>query len=49
MKPLNFRSLDPDYTATGKVGLHHTSRGDGEVWREFASDPNFGCARRRSA
>lgn len=39
IKLLNFRSLDPDYTATGKVGLHHTSRGDGEVWREFASDP----------
>jgi hypothetical protein len=39
MKLLNFRSLDPDYTATGKVGLHHTSRGDGEVWREFAPDP----------
>lgn len=39
MKLLNFRSLDPDYTATGKVGLHHTGRGDGEIWREFASDP----------
>ena len=39
MKLLNFRSLDPDYTATGKVGLHHTGRADGEIWREFASDP----------
>lgn len=39
MKLLNFRSLDPDYTATGKVGLQHTGRGDGEIWREFASDP----------
>ena len=39
MKLLNFRPFDPEYTATGKVGLHHTGRGDENVWREFASDP----------
>lgn len=39
MKLLNFRPFDPEYTATGRVGLHHTSKGDQEVWREFASDP----------
>ena len=39
MKLLNFRPFDRDHTASGKVGLHHTSRGDELVWREFASDP----------
>jgi predicted HNH restriction endonuclease len=39
MKLLNFRPFDPEYTASGKVGLHHTGRGDEEVWREFALDP----------
>jgi predicted HNH restriction endonuclease len=39
MKLLNFRPFDPDYTASGRVGLHHTSRGDEQVWREFATDP----------
>jgi len=36
MKLLNFRPFDPDYTASGRAGLHHTSRGDEQVWREFA-------------
>jgi predicted HNH restriction endonuclease len=35
----NFRPLDPEYTATGRVGLHHVGKSDREVWREFASDP----------
>jgi 5-methylcytosine-specific restriction enzyme A len=39
MKLLNFRAFDPDYTSSGGVGLHHTSKGDGEVWRAFAEDP----------
>jgi predicted HNH restriction endonuclease len=39
MKLLNFRPFDTDYTASGRVGLHHTSRGDEQVWREFAADP----------
>jgi 5-methylcytosine-specific restriction protein A len=36
MKLLNFRPFDPDYTASGRAGPHHTSRGDEQVWREFA-------------
>jgi hypothetical protein len=39
MKLLNFRPFDPDYTASGRVGLHHTSRVTSRVWRELATDP----------
>lgn len=39
MKLMNFRRLDPTYTATGATGLAAGGRGDEEVWREFADEP----------
>ncbi len=39
MKLMNFRSLDPDYTTEGKVGLRSSGHGDRDVWDEFAADP----------
>lgn len=38
MKFGNFQGLDPAYLASGRKGLPHGSRGDEEVWREFADD-----------
>jgi 5-methylcytosine-specific restriction protein A len=38
MKLMNFRRLDPTYTASGATGLAAGGRGDEEVWREFADD-----------
>ncbi|TPI63951.1 hypothetical protein FJ417_03345 [Mesorhizobium sp. B3-1-7] len=38
MKLMNFRSLDPDYTNGGRVGLKAAGKGDVEVWNEFSGD-----------
>jgi 5-methylcytosine-specific restriction protein A len=40
MKLMNFRSLDPDYTREGKVGLQGIGHGDREAWAELAHDPS---------
>lgn len=39
MKLMNFRRLDPEYTAEGKKGLTRGAKADEEVWAEFAGDP----------
>ena len=39
MKLMNFRRLDPLYTAEGKVGLQRGGKGEEIVWQEFANDP----------
>lgn len=36
MKMMNFRRFDPQYTASGKVGLTRGNRDEEGVWREFA-------------
>jgi predicted HNH restriction endonuclease len=38
MKMMNFRRFDPEYTASGKVGLTRGNKDEEEVWREFAHD-----------
>lgn len=38
MKLMNFRRLDPGYTASGKVGLSRGAKGEEVVWAEFAAD-----------
>ena len=38
MKLMNFRRLDPLYTADGKVGLVRGAKTEEEVWAEFAGD-----------
>jgi predicted HNH restriction endonuclease len=38
MKMMNFRRFDPDYTATGKVGLTRGNKDEQAVWNEFAAD-----------
>lgn len=38
MKLVNFASLDPAITASGRVGLKGASRKDREVWDEFHAD-----------
>lgn len=40
MKLMNFRSLDPAYTSSGRKGLTRISKGDVEVWKEFACTPD---------
>jgi len=39
MKIMNFRRVDPQYIATGKVGLGRGSKQEEVVWNEFAADP----------
>ncbi len=39
MKLMNFRSIDPDYTRTGRVGLTRGNRDESVVWGEYAHDP----------
>jgi predicted HNH restriction endonuclease len=39
MKIMNFRRVDPEYVATGKVGLGRGSKQEEVVWSEFAHDP----------
>ncbi|MEO8103196.1 MAG: HNH endonuclease, partial [Betaproteobacteria bacterium] len=38
MKLVNFASLDPAITSTGRVGLSGASKGDREIWNEFHND-----------
>jgi 5-methylcytosine-specific restriction enzyme A len=38
MKVMNFRRLDPEYTADGKTGLLRGAQAEEEVWAEFAGD-----------
>jgi hypothetical protein len=40
MKLMNFRRLDPEYTAEGKKGLTRGAKADEEVWVEFAGAPD---------
>jgi 5-methylcytosine-specific restriction protein A len=40
MKLMNFRRLDPQYTAGGKKGLTAGAKAEEEVWEEFAGDPH---------
>lgn len=39
MKIMNFRRFDPEYTSTGRKGLERGSKLEGEIWAEFADDP----------
>jgi len=38
MKLMNFRRLDPRYTAEGKTGLSRGAKAEESVWSEFADD-----------
>ena len=38
MKLVNFASLDPSITNSGRSGLGNTSKGDREVWQAFSTD-----------
>lgn len=38
MKLVNFASLDPSHTSTGRPGLKNTSAGDRQIWDEFHND-----------
>lgn len=38
MKLMNFRRLDPEYTADGRRGLTRGAKSDEEVWAEFSGD-----------
>ncbi|WP_420210831.1 HNH endonuclease [Burkholderia aenigmatica] len=38
MKLMNFRSLDPEYTAQGKTGLTRGNKDEALVWNEFSGD-----------
>jgi 5-methylcytosine-specific restriction protein A len=40
MKLMNFRRLDPQYTAGGRTGLPRGAKAEKDVWNEFASDPD---------
>lgn len=39
MKLMNFRRLDPEYTADGRKGLTRGAKSEEEVWAEFAKNP----------
>jgi 5-methylcytosine-specific restriction protein A len=39
MKLMNFRRLDPQYTAEGRTGLVRGAKAEEDVWAEFADDP----------
>lgn len=39
LKLMNFRSLDPLYTADGRVGMQRRGKGDEEIWAEFSEHP----------
>uniref|UniRef100_UPI001ABBA277 HNH endonuclease n=1 Tax=Burkholderia sp. BCC1640 TaxID=2676294 RepID=UPI001ABBA277 len=38
MKLMNFRSLDPEYTAQGKTGLTRGNKDEALVWNEYSRD-----------
>ena len=46
MKLNNFKSIDPEYTRSGKVGLWRTSKKDEAVWADYSQ--NTGELRRVS-
>src|SRR3974390_2821834 len=39
MKLMNFRRLDPQYTAKGNTGLVRGAKAEEDIWAEFAHDP----------
>jgi 5-methylcytosine-specific restriction enzyme A len=39
MKLMNFRRFDPAFTEAGKVGLSSGGKLEGDIWDEFAADP----------
>jgi 5-methylcytosine-specific restriction protein A len=39
MKLMNFRRFDPDYTASGRVGLTRGNKNEQVVWERFAANP----------
>ncbi|SDZ67582.1 Predicted restriction endonuclease, HNH family [Variovorax sp. YR266] len=39
MKLMNFRSLDPEYTANGKKGLSRGNKDESNVWDQFSENP----------
>jgi 5-methylcytosine-specific restriction protein A len=39
MKLNNFKSIDPEYTESGKVGLWRISKTDAEIWNDYSSTP----------
>ena len=39
MKLMNFRRFDPEYTASGRVGLSRGNKNEQVVWDRFAADP----------
>ena len=39
LKLANFARLDPTITSTGRKGMSHGAKGEEEVWKEFANDP----------
>ncbi len=41
MKLMNFRRLDPTYTADGKKGLLRGAKGEESVWAEFSNNPSM--------
>lgn len=40
MKLMNFRSIDPQFTSNGKVGLTRNNKDEAVVWEMFANDQN---------
>jgi predicted HNH restriction endonuclease len=40
MKLMNFRSLDPLFTAHGRAGLSRTGAKDRQIWERFSADPD---------
>jgi 5-methylcytosine-specific restriction protein A len=40
MKLMNFRSLDPLFTARGRAGLCRIGARDRQIWQGFSADPN---------
>lgn len=48
MKLMNFRRLDPVYTANGKTGLTQGAKAEETIWQEFANDP-LRCAQTADA
>jgi 5-methylcytosine-specific restriction protein A len=40
MKIMNFRRFDPRYLAQGKTGLQRGGKLEGEIWNDFADEPD---------
>lgn len=41
LKLMNFRRLDPKFTAGGRVGLRHGGKGDEDVWNYYMKSPEL--------